>query len=245
MVARGPGRRVRRRRAALIVVPDVLDAHGRLGVAARARTNGPDRRGDRLGRQDRHQGSAAHGAGTPGPTHASAASYNNHWGVPLTLARMPRTARFGVFEIGMNHAGEITPLTSMVRPHVAADHHGRAGASRKLRQRRGHRRRQGRDLRAGSSRRQRPCSTATTRITSGCWAHAKASRAGRIVTFGEHPKAPTSRLTRLDPEARHVASSRRRSTACRSTYRLGSPGRHLAHEQPRRACRRRGARRAT
>ena len=54
-----------------------------------------------------------------GATHASAASYNNHWGVPLTLARMPAAARFGVFEIGMNHADEITPLVAMVRPHVA------------------------------------------------------------------------------------------------------------------------------
>ena len=54
-----------------------------------------------------------------GPTHASDKSFNNHWGVPLTLARMPRDALFGVFEIGMNHAGEITPLTKMVRPHVA------------------------------------------------------------------------------------------------------------------------------
>ena len=57
--------------------------------------------------------------GACGATHAAAASYNNHWGVPLTLARMPSDARFGVFEIGMNHAGEITPLTRMVRPHVA------------------------------------------------------------------------------------------------------------------------------
>jgi UDP-N-acetylmuramoyl-tripeptide--D-alanyl-D-alanine ligase len=54
-----------------------------------------------------------------GETHASAASFNNHWGVPLTLARMPRAAAFGVFEIGMNHAGEITPLVGMVKPHVA------------------------------------------------------------------------------------------------------------------------------
>ena len=54
-----------------------------------------------------------------GETHASAASYNNHWGVPLSLARMPQTRAFGVFEIGMNHAGEITPLTQLVRPHVA------------------------------------------------------------------------------------------------------------------------------
>src|SRR5690606_32446072 len=54
-----------------------------------------------------------------GPTHASAASYNNHWGVPLSLARCPAHSKYAVFEIGMNHAGEITPLTRMVRPHVA------------------------------------------------------------------------------------------------------------------------------
>ena len=49
---------------------------------------------------------------------ASAASYNNHWGVPLTLARMPANACFGVFEMGMNHAGEIAPLTRMARPQA-------------------------------------------------------------------------------------------------------------------------------
>lgn len=54
-----------------------------------------------------------------GATHASEKSYNNHWGVPLTLARMPANTQFGVFEIGMNHAGEIRPLTNMVRPHAA------------------------------------------------------------------------------------------------------------------------------
>lgn len=54
-----------------------------------------------------------------GATHASAASYNNHWGVPLSLARMPREAAFGIFEIGMNHAGEIAPLSGLIRPHVA------------------------------------------------------------------------------------------------------------------------------
>jgi UDP-N-acetylmuramoyl-tripeptide--D-alanyl-D-alanine ligase len=54
-----------------------------------------------------------------GATHASEKSYNNHWGVPLTLARMPQDAQFGVFEIGMNHPGEIAPLAQLVRPHVA------------------------------------------------------------------------------------------------------------------------------
>jgi UDP-N-acetylmuramoyl-tripeptide--D-alanyl-D-alanine ligase len=54
-----------------------------------------------------------------GRTHASAASHNNHWGVPLSLAALPRDAEFGIFEIGMNHFGEIRTLVSFVRPHVA------------------------------------------------------------------------------------------------------------------------------
>jgi UDP-N-acetylmuramoyl-tripeptide--D-alanyl-D-alanine ligase len=54
-----------------------------------------------------------------GNTHFSIKSFNNHWGVPLMLARLPREADFAVFEIGMNHAGEITPLVQLVRPHAA------------------------------------------------------------------------------------------------------------------------------
>src|SRR3546814_3969227 len=51
--------------------------------------------------------------------HASAGNLNNHWGVPLSLARLPSSASFGIFELGMNHPGEIAPLSRMVRPHVA------------------------------------------------------------------------------------------------------------------------------
>lgn len=54
-----------------------------------------------------------------GDTHAAVASYNNHWGLPLTLARTPRGAKFCIAEIGMNHAGEIAPLARLARPHVA------------------------------------------------------------------------------------------------------------------------------
>src|ERR1700760_4862757 len=54
-----------------------------------------------------------------GVTHASAASYNNHWGVPLSLASLPRDAEYGIFEVGMNHFGELRNLVSFVRPHVA------------------------------------------------------------------------------------------------------------------------------
>jgi UDP-N-acetylmuramoyl-tripeptide--D-alanyl-D-alanine ligase len=57
--------------------------------------------------------------GALGQTHTSNASYNNHWGVPLSVAGLPREAAFGVFEIGMNHFGEIRSLVSFVRPHVA------------------------------------------------------------------------------------------------------------------------------
>lgn len=54
-----------------------------------------------------------------GPTYASAGNLNNQWGAPLSLSRMPADSRFGVFELGMNHAGEISPLSQMVRPQVA------------------------------------------------------------------------------------------------------------------------------
>ena len=57
--------------------------------------------------------------GALGNTHASASSYNNHWGVPLSLAAMPRETQYGVFEVGMNHFGELRNLVSFVRPHVA------------------------------------------------------------------------------------------------------------------------------
>lgn len=57
--------------------------------------------------------------GALGNTHASASSYNNHWGVPLSLASMPRETQYGVFEVGMNHFGELRNLVSFVRPHVA------------------------------------------------------------------------------------------------------------------------------
>lgn len=55
----------------------------------------------------------------PGRAHRSVKSYNNHTGVPLSLARMPASSRYGVFEMGMNHAGELAALTRLVRPHVA------------------------------------------------------------------------------------------------------------------------------
>jgi len=54
-----------------------------------------------------------------GATHAALGSLNNHWGVPLSVARMPIETRFGIFEIGMNHSGEIAPLAELVQPEIA------------------------------------------------------------------------------------------------------------------------------
>jgi UDP-N-acetylmuramoyl-tripeptide--D-alanyl-D-alanine ligase len=103
----------------LYVVHDVLPAMVRLGRAARARSAaGIVAVTGSVGKTSTKEALRVV-LSRFGQTHASAASYNNHWGVPLTLARLPREAQYGVFEIGMNHAGEITPLVDMVRPHVA------------------------------------------------------------------------------------------------------------------------------
>lgn len=53
------------------------------------------------------------------PTHKSLKSYNNHWGVPLTMARMPQDTKYGIFEMGMNHAGELSDLSNLLRPDIA------------------------------------------------------------------------------------------------------------------------------
>ena len=103
----------------LLVVGDTLTGLTRLGAAGRARFGG---------RVAAITGSVGKTTTkemlrtilqAAGPTHAAVASYNNHWGVPLTLARLPADAAFCVAELGMNHAGEIEPLARLVRPQVA------------------------------------------------------------------------------------------------------------------------------
>ncbi|EHJ98559.1 MULTISPECIES: UDP-N-acetylmuramoylalanyl-D-glutamyl-2,6-diaminopimelate--D-alanyl-D-alanine ligase [Rhizobium/Agrobacterium group] len=103
----------------MIVVEDVLAALGKLAIAARERTTAriiavTGSVGKTTTKEMLRQALAPSGR-----VHAAVASFNNHWGVPLTLARMPADTEFGVFEIGMNHSGEIRPLVKMVRPHVA------------------------------------------------------------------------------------------------------------------------------
>ncbi len=104
-----------------VLVPDSMGALEALGRASRARshaqiigvTGSVGKTGTKeaiAAALDRHR---------PGRVHRSVKSYNNHTGVPLSLARMPRDADFGVFEMGMNHSGEIAALTRLVCPHVA------------------------------------------------------------------------------------------------------------------------------
>ena len=108
-----------RSKGCLTIVDDVLDALRRLGVAARARSSaGIVAVTGSVGKTGTKEMLAA-ALAPDGDVHYSPASFNNHWGVPLTLARMPASAKYGVFEIGMNHAGEIEPLVKLVRPQVA------------------------------------------------------------------------------------------------------------------------------
>ena len=103
----------------LLIVPDVLEGLTALGRAGRARTaarvvavTGS------VGKTSTKEMLRAVLAGQ-GRVHAAEASFNNHWGVPITLARMPADADYAVIEIGMNHPGEIAPLAALARPHVA------------------------------------------------------------------------------------------------------------------------------
>lgn len=209
---------------ALIAVDDPLAALRRLGVAARARstariaavTGSVGKTGTKealrivLGRQ--------------AETHASAASYNNHFGVPLTLARMPQTTHYGVFEIGMNHAGEITPLVGMVRPHVAlittvdAVHLEFFDSVAGIADAKG-------EIFSGLE----PGGTAVLNRDNAYYernlGHAKNSNAGRIVSFGEHQDADVRLLRASLQSDLSVVEASVFGTPV--TYRIGSPGKHI------------------
>lgn len=104
---------------AYVVVPDTLKGLEALGAASRDRSNA--KRGAVTGSVGKTSVTQAIKAGLDlaGKSHASIKSYNNHIGVPLTLSRMPADTERAVFEIGMNHPGEIGPLSQQVRPHAA------------------------------------------------------------------------------------------------------------------------------
>ncbi|MBX3568429.1 MAG: UDP-N-acetylmuramoylalanyl-D-glutamyl-2,6-diaminopimelate--D-alanyl-D-alanine ligase [Rhizobiaceae bacterium] len=119
VVAEGKLPALGRLTAPMIVVPDVLAALENLGRAARARSRAKVIAVTGSVGKTTTKEALRHVLSAVGTVHASDKSFNNHWGVPLTLARLPADADYAVFEIGMNHADEIRPLVKMVRPHVA------------------------------------------------------------------------------------------------------------------------------
>jgi UDP-N-acetylmuramoyl-tripeptide--D-alanyl-D-alanine ligase len=209
----------------LYVVDDALKAMERLGIASRARMHGRVLAVTGSVGKTSTKEALRHVLSRQGETHASIASYNNHWGVPLTLARMPAETQFGVFEIGMNHPFEILPLTDFVRPHVAVIttvepvhlEHFRAVDS--IADAKG-------EIFSGLL----PGGTAIINRDNPHFerlkAHAAASPAGRIMTFGEHPAADVRLLKiALTPE-RSAIEARIHGRAV--TFQVGAPGRHMA-----------------
>jgi UDP-N-acetylmuramoyl-tripeptide--D-alanyl-D-alanine ligase len=210
---------------ALLVVDEPLAALRRLAAAARARSAArivgiTGSVGKTTSKEALRLALAA-----SGPTHASASSYNNHWGVPLSLARLPREAAYAVFEIGMSQAGEITPLTQLVRPHVAIvttiapSHLGHFPSLVEIA-----------DAKAEIFAGVEPGGAAVINRDSEFFdrlaAAARQSGIARIVGFGEHEAAEV----RLRNVALHETCSCVTADILGETvsYRLGAPGRHLA-----------------
>ncbi|MDB5592504.1 UDP-N-acetylmuramoylalanyl-D-glutamyl-2,6-diaminopimelate--D-alanyl-D-alanine ligase [Enterovirga sp.] len=209
----------------LVVVPDVLEALRALGRAARARTAagvvGVTGSVGKTGTKDALR-LVLSGFG---PTHAATASFNNHWGVPVTLARMPRETAFGVFEVGMNHPGEIVPLTAMVRPHVAVVtavepvHIAHFRSVSGIADAKG-------EIFSGLE----PGGVAVIPSDNPhhgrLLAHAGASRAGRVVGFGEGAGADVRALRiAAGPDHSFVEAD---VLGRRVAYRIGMAGRHVA-----------------
>jgi UDP-N-acetylmuramoyl-tripeptide--D-alanyl-D-alanine ligase len=160
-----------------------------------------------------------------GQTHASAASFNNHWGVPLTLARMPRDTAFGVFEIGMNHSGEITPLVGMVRPHVAiittiaASHLGNFRSLDEIADAKA-------EIFSGAMAGGHAVISRDTPYFERLAAAARACGITSIVSFGKRPEADV----RLERVALHADCCCITADVSGETiiYKLGLPGEHMA-----------------
>ncbi|MBX3506854.1 MAG: UDP-N-acetylmuramoylalanyl-D-glutamyl-2,6-diaminopimelate--D-alanyl-D-alanine ligase [Parvibaculum sp.] len=159
-----------------------------------------------------------------GATHASAASYNNMWGVPLSLARMPADTRFGIFEVGMNHPGEITPLSKLVEPFAAlittveAVHMEFFDSVEQIADAKG-------EIFDGLQKGGVAILNRDNPHFERLRKKAEASGAGRIISFGEHAEAEA----RLDKVALKEDCSCVSATICGQpvTYKLSVPGRHI------------------
>ena len=209
----------------LLAVEDTLAGLERLGRAARARTDAKivaiTGSVGKTGSKEALRLALARS----GRTHASAASYNNHWGVPLTLARMPADTEFGIFEIGMNHAGEIAPLAKMVRPHVAVITTVEAVHIENFRDVRGIADAKG-EIFLGLE----PGGVAVINRDNPHYDRlaqlALASPAGRVVTFGEDPRSDVRAETIVTKPDLSIVDAR--VFGERLAYRIGMAGRHIA-----------------
>ena len=159
------------------------------------------------------------------PTHASAGNLNNHIGVPLSLARLPQGAAYGVFEVGMNHPGEIAPLSRLIHPHVAlittiAPAHTEAFSGLDAVA----------DEKAEIFRGLRQGGTAVLNRDNAYFARlaaaALAAGAGRIISFGESPEAD-ARLLGWEPAAAG-GTVRTEIEGIALTYEIALSGRHWA-----------------
>jgi UDP-N-acetylmuramoyl-tripeptide--D-alanyl-D-alanine ligase len=157
-----------------------------------------------------------------GSTHAAVASYNNHWGLPLTLARMPPAADYCVAEIGMNHAGEIAPLARLARPHVAVitsvekAHIGFLGSIEAIA-----------DEKAAILRALEPDGVAVLPADSPLLGRLRrAAGAARIVTFGTAPGADVRLIRATTCADGSDVSAEFDGQMVR--FRLNAPGRHMA-----------------
>ena len=210
--------------APLLIVADVLGALSDLARAARVRSHAKVIAVTGSVGKTSTKEALRLALGADGETHASAASYNNHWGVPLSLARCPASAKYAVFEIGMSHAGEITPLTKLVRPHVAIVtaiapvHLEFFGTLKKIADAKA-------EIFAGIE----PGGAAVINRDNRQFAQlAKAAQAAgvaRIVSFGANAKAD-ARLLRYSLQA-EVSTVEARILGQGVTYKLGAPGKHL------------------
>lgn len=210
--------------APLLIVADVLDGLRDLARAARSRSHAKIIAVTGSVGKTGTKEALRLGLSADGETHASAASYNNHWGVPLSLARCPASAKYAVFEIGMNHAGEITPLTKLVRPHIAvvtaieAVHLEYFGSLKKIAEAKA-------EIFLGLE----PQGAAILNRDSAQYgqlsAAAKAAGVSHILSFGEHAKSD-ARLIRhsLQTDSSTVQANIMGQAV---TYKLGAPGRHL------------------
>jgi len=211
--------------APLLVVSDVLEALRDLGRAARARSQARVIAVTGSVGKTGTKEALRLALSADGETHASVASYNNHWGVPLSLARWPAGAKYAVFEIGMNHAGEITPLTKLVRPHVAVVtgiepvHLEFFGSLDKIADAKA-------EIFVGVETGGAAVLNRDNAQFERLAAAARASGIQRVISFGEDSNAE-ARLLRVSLQA--DSSTVEASILGQAvTYKLGTPGRHLA-----------------